>query len=127
MSEFSEAWAQCMRRNGLPVPDLETANEALEFADKLHSAWENAGGGEELTIGALIAVGAFVGADEAVLTVLGEVAQVAAAIYITASISCVASVALDDLKGLFARGELPDFVVAELESQGVDIAGAAPA
>jgi hypothetical protein len=75
----------------------------------------------------LIAAGAFVGADEAVLAVLGEVAQVAVAMYITAYIGCLASVALDDLKGLFASGELPNFVVAELESQGVDIAGGAPA
>ena len=127
MSEFSEAWVQCMHGVGFPVPDVETANDALEFVDKLHSTWENAGGGEELTIAALIAAGAFVGADEAVLAVLGEVAQVAVAMYITAYIGCLASVALDDLKGLFASGELPNFVVAELESQGVDIAGGAPA
>jgi hypothetical protein len=127
MSEFSEAWAQCMHGNGFPVPDVETANEAVEFVHKLHSAWETAGGGEELTIASLIAAGAFVGADETVLAVLGEVAQIAVVMYITACIACLASVAFDDLKGLFASGDLPDFVVAELESRGIDIAGGAPA
>jgi hypothetical protein len=127
MSAFSEAWAQCMHRNGLPVPDVETANEALEFIDALHSAWEHAGGGEELLIGGLIAAGAFVGADEAALTLLGHVAQVAAALYISACVTCIGSVAIDDLKGLFAQGQVPDFVVAQLDSQGVDLAGQAQA
>jgi hypothetical protein len=127
MSTFSEAWAGCMRGNGLPVPDIETANEALEFVDKLHSAWENAGGGEELTIGALVAAGALVGADEAVLSVLGEVAQVAAILYLTTCVTCLGSVALDDLKGLFAQNQVPNFVVAQLENQGVDLQNSANA
>jgi len=123
MSNFSESWEQCMHGNGLPVPSVEDANEALELMHKLHSAWENAGGDEQMTIGALIALGALAGVDEGALVVLGEVAQVAAALYISACIGCIASVALDDLKNLFAENELPDFVVAELDGQGVDLVG----
>ena len=116
-----------MHGNGLPVPDVQTLNEALEFLDKVHSAWENAGGGEELLIGALIAGGAVVGVDEAALAVLGEVAQVAALAYLGACITCLGSVAVDDLKGLFAAGQLPAFVVAQLETNGIDVKGEAPA
>lgn len=125
MSDFSENWVQCMHNSGLLVPTVEDANEALEFLHKLHSAWENAGGEAELTIGALLAAGALVGVDEAALAVLGEVAQVAVLFYISACVGCIASVALDDLKGLFASNEVPDFAVAELENQGVDLQGEA--
>ncbi len=124
MSQFSDNWVQCMHSNGLPVPSVEDANEALEYVHKIHSALENASGGEaEVTIGTLIALGAFAGVDEVVLIALGDVAQVAAALYLSACIGCIASVAFDDLKKLFAENELPDFVVAELDSQGVDLVG----
>jgi hypothetical protein len=53
------------------------------------------------------------------LVALAGVAQTIAAFYISESISCVAVVAADDLKRLFAENELPDFVVAELDSQGI--------
>jgi hypothetical protein len=127
MSAFSESWEHCMHDKGLPVPSVEDANEALELVDKIHQAIENAGGEAEVTIGALIVAGALVGVDEAALAVLSEVAQVAAALYISVCIACLASVALDDLKGLFASNDLPDFVVAELEGQGVDLGGEAHA
>jgi hypothetical protein len=127
MSAFAERWEQCMHGRGLPVPSVEDANEALEFVDKLHSAWENANGDEVMTIGALIALGAFTGVDEAAVEVLGEVAQVAAVLYISACIACLASVAIDDLRRRFASADLPDFVVAELNSQGVDLAEEATA
>ncbi len=124
MSQFSDDWVQCMHGSGLPVPNVEDANEALEYVHKIHSALENASGGEaEVTIGTLIALGAFAGVDEAVLIALGDVAQVAAALYISACLGCVASVALDDLKKLFAENALPDFVVAELNDQGVELVG----
>ncbi len=118
MSSFSEGWEQCMHSSGLPVPNVEDANEALEFLHKLHSAWENAGGDEQLTIGALLALGAVVGFDEGALAVLGEVAQVAAVLYLSACVGCLAAVAFDDLRRLLASNELPDFVVAELGNQG---------
>jgi hypothetical protein len=121
MNSFFENWEQCMHSNGLPVPNVEDANEALELLDKLHQAVENAGGEAEVTIGTLLALGAFIGLDEAALVVLGEVAEVTAALYISVCIGCIASVGFDDLKSLFASNELPDFVVAELNSQGVDL------
>ena len=127
MSTFSEALVTCMQGHGLPVASVENVTEALEFVDKLHSAWENAGGGEELTIVALIAAGAFVGVDEGVLAALEAVGQVAAALYISACIGCIASVAIDDLKGLFASNDLPDYVVAELNNEGVALSGTAVA
>ena len=118
MSTFSENWAQCMHGNGLPIPNVEDASEALEVLHEIHSAWENAGGEITLTIGALVAVGALTGVDE---TFLLAAAQVAAMVYLSASIACIASVALEDLKIFSANGELPDFVVAELNNQGVNL------
>lgn len=123
MSTFFENWVQCMDKNGFPVPSVETANEAIEFVHQLHSAWENAGGDEEMTIGALLALGAAAGIDEAALAVLGEIAEVAVLVYIGACTLCIASVAIDDVKLLFANNELPDFMVAQLENQGVDLGG----
>ena len=75
-----------------------------------------------MTIGALLAAGAIVGVDESALAVLGEVAQVAALLYITACIGCLASVALDDLKERFASNDLPAYVVEELNKEGVALA-----
>ncbi|NML65451.1 hypothetical protein HHL22_09565 [Hymenobacter sp. RP-2-7] len=121
MSEFSDQWAGCMHSSGLPVPDVEDANEALEVLDKIHSAWENAGGEAELTIGALLATGLLTVAGGAVVPVLEEIVTVTVAAYLGACIGCLGSVAYDSLKSLFASGQLPAFVVAELESQGVDI------
>ncbi len=86
MSTFSENWEQCMHGMGLLVPSVEDANEALEFVHKLHSAWENAGGNEQMTIGALIVLGAFVGVDETALAALGVAAEITATAYIAACI-----------------------------------------
>ncbi|SIT43293.1 conserved hypothetical protein [Paraburkholderia ribeironis] len=123
MSAFSDRWTQCMQGSGFPVPTVEDANEALEVLHKVHDAWENSGGEAELTIGALLAAGAVVGVDEGVLATLGEVATVAVGVYISACVACLGSVAFDDLKGLFASNAVPDFVVAQLNSQGVDLGG----
>ncbi|MCC8400460.1 hypothetical protein LJ655_00895 [Paraburkholderia sp. MMS20-SJTN17] len=122
MSAFSDRWSQCMQGSGFPVPTVDDVNEALDFLHKLHDASENSGGAE-VTIGALLAAGAVTGVDEAVLATLGEVAAVAVGVYIGACIACMGSVALDDLKGLFASNEVPDFVVAQLNGQGVDLGG----
>ncbi|EEA01123.1 hypothetical protein BH160DRAFT_3557 [Burkholderia sp. H160] len=122
MSAFSDRWTQCMQGSGFPVPTVEDANEALDFLDKLHNALENSGGAD-VTIGALLAAGAVTGVDEAILATLGEVATVAVGVYIGACVACLGSVAFDDLKGLFASNAVPDFVVAQLNSQGVDLGG----
>jgi hypothetical protein len=127
MSQFSDAWVKCMHGNGLPVPEIQELNEALEFVDKIHSAFENATGKEEITIGALLAVGAFVGFDEAALAALTQAAAITATAYLAACVGCLASVALDDLKDLFASGDLSAFVVAQLESDGINISDHATA
>ena len=124
MNTFFGNWEQCMHGQGLPVPNAEDAKEALELLHKLHSAWENAGGDEAMTIGALLAAGAITGIDE---EILGAVAQVVVVVYISACIACITSVAIDDLRGLFASNEIPDFVVAELNNQGIDLANEANA
>lgn len=121
MSEFSDQWAGCMHGNGLPVPDVEDANEALEMLHKLHSAWEGVGGEADLTIGALLATGLLTAAGGGLVEVLGEIAGVTVAMYLGACFGCLASVAREEMKHLFAMGQLPDFAVAELESQGVDL------
>ena len=116
-----------MHGKGLPVPDVQDANEALEMLDKLHQALEAAGGEAEVTIGTLIASGALGSMGEGALIVLGGVAQTAAAFYISAAISCLSFVAASDLRKLFADNSVPGFVVAELEDQGVDLAAEATA
>jgi hypothetical protein len=124
MSAFSEEWASCMRGNGFPVVDAKSVGEALEFVESIHSAWEKAGGDEKVTIGALIAAGAFAGLEKGALAILGEATAAVFVAYYIACITCMASVALQDLKNLVSLGKVPDFVVADLESQGIDIAKA---
>ena len=126
MSTFSEKWGQCMRGKGLPVPDIDGVNEAVELLDHIHQAIENTGDAE-VTIGVLLAAGAIVGVDEAALTVLGEVAQVAAALYLLECTSCLGSVAIGELRGLFASNDVPDFMVEQLKSQGVELSNEAVA
>jgi len=121
MSEFSDKWVACMQGHGLPVPNLETLNEALEFIDKLHGAWENAGGGEELLIVGLIGAGAAIGLDEAALGVLATAGQATAVLYLGACIGCLGSAALGDLIGLNQQGVLPGYVVSILQDQGTDL------
>src|SRR5438045_1101685 len=104
MSDFSKAWIACMHNRGLPVIDVETVGEAIEFLERIRAALEKSGGDGKLTIGALLAAGAIVGVDKAALAVLGEAAQVAAALYLGACIGCMGSVARDELKRLFALG-----------------------
>jgi hypothetical protein len=121
MSDFSDAWVNCMRRNGLPVVEAKTVEEAIDFVEKIHTAFEKVGGDDKVLIGALLVVGGAVGLDEAALAVLGQVATVAAVTYLGACILCMGSVALDDLKRLFAQGKVPDFIVSQLETDGIDI------
>jgi hypothetical protein len=111
-----------MRNNGFPIIDVETVEEALDFVESIHSAWEKAGGDEKVTIGALLVAGAFLGVDEAALAVLGEAAAIVLVAYLAACVGCMGSVAIDDLRRLFAQGDLPDFVVAQLEEEGLELA-----
>ena len=119
---FSEDWAACMATKGMPVPSVETVNEALEVVHQIHTAVENSGG-EAITIAELIGTGALAGLGEGALVVLAGVGQTLALVYINDAIACLAAAALSDLRQRFADNELPDFVVAELESQQVDLTG----
>lgn len=121
MSAFFEKWERCMKKVGFPVPTAETPSEALEFLHQLHTAWEAAGGDNEMIIGVLMAPGAAAAINEDAIIVLGAIANVAVIVYVNQCISCLTAVAIKDLKDLFATNDLPDFVVAELENQGVDL------
>lgn len=123
MSTFSSDWEHCMSQHGMPVPHLESADEALELLHQLHSAAENAGvePGHVVTLGTLIASGGLTLVGEPALVVLAGVAQTAAAVYVSQGVSCVFAVAALDVKRLFASNELPDFVAEELGDQGIDL------
>lgn len=121
MSTFFENWKQCMQGNGLPIPKVEDATEALHFLEQLHQAWENSGGEVEMTIGALASAGG-AGLSEEVLIAIGVAADVVIVLYINQGIGCLSSVALDELKRLFADNELPEFVVAELDNKNISLA-----
>jgi hypothetical protein len=128
MSNFSQAWSTCMNRKGMPVPELESLGDALEYLDVLHSALENSGGVEgAVTLGGLIASGALAGVGEGTLIVLGTIAEIAALVYINAAIGCASSVASAEVRSLFASNDLPGFVVDELGQQGVDLEAQAAA
>lgn len=120
MSAFFDAWKQCMLQSGLPVPTIDTVNEAVEFLHTLQTAWEQSGADEALLMGALPASALVSFGKDAV----GAVAGVVVLVYEKACISCLASVALDGLRSLASNGQLPDFVVAELRNEGIDIANA---
>jgi hypothetical protein len=125
MSTFSQKWQGCMRSQHLPVPTIENANEALEFVDMLHSAWENAGGEAGMTLGALIGTGALNAAGEQTLIVLAAAVDIAVVVYLSACMNCVVYSGFDDVKKLFASNQLPAYVLDELNKQGVDLTGEA--
>jgi len=74
--------------NPLPTPGdvLDSADDFLEWLEKLHSAWENAGGDEEMLMAALIAAGAVTGIDETAVAALAGVTVLA---YISACAGCL--------------------------------------
>ena len=121
MSNFSDKFTACMRGNGLPVPTMESLNEAKEFIENLHQAWEAAGGEAEMTIGALIALGAATGIDEGVLVVLGEAAAITLAAYIGACVGCLAVAGIEKLREVFASNPPQPFILEQLAQQGIDV------
>ena len=130
MSAFSDAWASCMRSKGLPVPaDIESASEAVEFLGHINEAIENAGGDAQLTIEALMLLGggSIAGVDAAGVVVLGGIAQTVAAVYIFKAAGCLGSAAGDQIRHLFASNQLPDFMVAQLQANGVELSDTAVA
>jgi len=127
MSEFFNAWKGCMDGSSFPVPAVEDVNESLEFLHKLHDAWEQAGADEELLFAGLvaaaaagtIALGPEVGGFLA--EAAGQIGQAVVLVYLTACIACLGNVAIDRIRDLFAAGQVPDFIVAELKGKGYDL------
>jgi hypothetical protein len=89
---FSTDFRACM--SPLPTPDglLQTLGDVLEFIERLHNAIEASGGDVEVTLGAVAALGAAAGIDEAVLGVAAEAAQVTVMAYIGACAGCAVKV-----------------------------------
>ncbi len=111
-------FGDCMQSSGLPVPSVDSLNDAKEFIENLHQAWEAAGGEMEMTMTALLALGAITGIDE---EAVAAVATVTVSAYIAACISCLAAAGVDALKQLFASSPPPDFMSQQLASLGVDL------
>lgn len=129
MSFFSD-WESCMTDHGMPVPNVESAGEALELLDQLHSAAENASIelGQVVTIGMLLATpGIAELLGESGVLILAGVAQTLAAIYISQGVSCVFAVAAMEVKRRFASNDLPDFMTEILAGEGHDLTAEAVA
>lgn len=124
---FSDDFNNCMTSNGLPAPaDLfDALSDALEVLHKLHNAWESAGGDEEMTMVALLALGAAVGIDETILAALGaafaEAAEITVAAYLAACLSCAVSAAGSAVWNAIASTDDP-WLQGELTAQA-DIQG----
>ncbi len=112
------SFSDCMKSSGLPVPSVDGLNEAKEFIENLHQAWEAAGGEMEMTLAALLAVGAVTGIDE---EAVAAVAAVTVSAYIGACIGCLAAAGIEALKGLFASNPPQDFMSQQLASLGFDL------
>lgn len=125
---FSNDFANCMSSSGLPSPSdvFDALSDALEVLHKLHNAWENAGGDEEMTMVALLALGAAVGIDEAALAALAAAFAEAAAItvtaYLAACLTCVVSATGSAVWNAISSTDdswLHDQLVAQAEAQDI--------
>ena len=121
---FSDSFDSCMSTNGLPTPSqvFDALSDALEFLHQLHTAWESAGGDEEMTLGALVALGAATGIDEEVLAALGAAATVTVTAYLAACIACVVSAAGSSVWSSIASTDdswLHDQLVAQADEQNI--------
>jgi len=113
-----------MRSSGLPAPTVEGLNDAKELIENLHQAWEAAGGEVEMTLTALLALGAITGIDE---EAVAAVAAVTVSAYIGACIGCLAAAGIEALKDLFASNPPQDFMSEQLASLGFDLSTTAAA
>jgi|HubBroStandDraft_5_1064220.scaffolds.fasta_scaffold10479_4 hypothetical protein len=116
---FASDFKSCL--SPLPAPDdfLDSADDFLEWLEKLHSAWESSGGDEEMLMAALVAAGAVTGIDEAGLAVLAG-ATVSA--YITACIGCLASAAGSQIWDLISSADdsfIKDQLVVAANDRGI--------
>jgi hypothetical protein len=121
---FSDSFNSCMSISGLPTPSqvFDSVSDAMEFLHQLHTAWENAGGDVEMTLGAFVALGAVTGIDEAVLGILAEAAGATVLAYATACIGCVASAAGSSVWSVIASTDdswLQNQLTAQAEEQNI--------
>ncbi len=112
------SFGDCMQSSGLPVPSVDSLNDAKEFIENLHQAWEAAGGEMEMTMTALLALGAITGIDEGTVA---AAAAVTVSAYIGACIGCLAAAGVEALKDLFASNPPQDFMSQQLASLGIDL------
>jgi Fe-S cluster biogenesis protein NfuA len=94
---FTDNFNSCMSSSGLPTPSqvFDSVTDAVEFLEQLHTAWEAAGGDEEMTLAALAATaGAATGIDEGVLAILATAGAVTVAAYLGACAGCLVGAAL---------------------------------
>jgi hypothetical protein len=86
---FSDDFASCMSPLPTPGDILDSASDVAEFMHQLHQAWEASGGEAETTLGAIAALGAATGLDEAVLAAFAAAGSVTVLGYLAACASCV--------------------------------------
>ena len=97
---FSSDFTSCMSPLPTPGAVLDDAAEFMDWLEQLHGAWENAGGEEEMTLAALLALGAFTGVDETFVAAVGASAEITVVAYITACAGCLVSAAGSSIWGL---------------------------
>jgi len=121
---FSNDFNSCMSSNQLPTPSqvFDSLIDALDFLEQVHTAWENAGGDDQLTLGAFVALGAATGIDETVLAALGAAAGVTVLAYLSACLACVVSVAGSSIWDTIASTQdswLQNQLVAQADAQNI--------
>ncbi|MCW3097937.1 MAG: hypothetical protein JWL77_3555 [Chthonomonadaceae bacterium] len=119
---FMDDFRSCM--SPLPIPDVDGLDEALEFVHKLHSAWENAGGNEEMLMAGLLAAGAVTGIDEGAIALLGTVTVLT---YIAACVTCAVSAAGSSVWDFIFSSNTPTWLQDELRTAANDKGIAPPA
>jgi hypothetical protein len=114
---FSSDFTQCMRPLPTPMEVADSAGEVLEVLERLHNAWEAAGGNEEMTMGALVALGAATGLDEAALGALAVAGEVTVAAYVAVCVACLVSATGSRVWDLVASNDTPNWLQSQLQDQ----------
>jgi hypothetical protein len=99
---FSSDFISCMAPLPAPGQVVDDAGEFVDWLERLHGAWENAGGEEEMTLAALLALGAWAGVDETFVAAVAASAEITVVAYITACAGCLVSAAGSSIWGLIS-------------------------
>jgi hypothetical protein len=134
MSTFSDRFTGCLSGKNLPAPLFESANEALEFIHKAHSAIEALGFNPEVTLAefaaAAVAAGLFGPAVGAALAEGAETAgEVLVVTFLAACVACMSFALAAAARDFFAANLPEPFVQQQLAALGmaVDTTGAGTA